>query len=68
MEIQYIFIKKTESVPDVRDSNKFFQNMFKIVFEAVTFDTFQVTINGSSHKVTYRSSMSNNDVMYLTIF
>lgn len=67
MEIQYIFVKKTESVPDVRDSNKFFQNMFKIVFEAVTFDTFQVTINGSSHKVTYRSSISNNDVMYLTI-
>lgn len=67
MEIQYIFIKKNELIPAIKDSNKFFQNMFKKIFEEVTFDTFKFAINGSLQKVTYRSSLSNDDVMYLTI-
>lgn len=67
MKIQYIFIKKSASTSAIKDSNKFFQNMFKIIFETVTFDTFQVAINNSLEKVTYKSSVSNNDVMYLTI-
>lgn len=67
MKSQYILIKKSESIPAIKDSNRFFQDMFKIIFESVTFDTFQVTIDGSPQKVTYRSSLSNNDVIYLTI-
>lgn len=67
MNIEYIFIRKSESTSAVKDSRKFFQNMFKTIFQEVTFDTFEFEVSGSPQKITYKSSISNDDIIYLTI-
>ena len=67
MKIQYIFIKKEKATVNTKNSNKFFQDMFKSIFDAVTFDTFQLTLNDTAQTITYKSNTSNNDVTYLTL-
>lgn len=68
MKIQYIFIKKQNSTVDIQNSNKLFQNMFKKIFDNVTFDTFQTIIDDQTETISFKSSTSpNKEEVYLTL-
>ena len=67
MKIQYVFVKKSESDVNLKNSNKLFQEMFKKIFMNVTFDTFDLNIDHKLQTISYKSSSSSNGIMYLTV-